>query len=103
MNQFDKQLYFRKAGICVGELKGKDLVPDHELALAADIGGAFEELELSKEEAIKYLRKEALQGKEPKKGFVKITYKTQGIGWAKLLPNRMNNYLPNEARIMMQG
>lgn len=103
VNQFDKQLYFKKAGICVGELKGKDLVPDHELSLAVDIVGAFEELEVTKEEALRYLRKETLLGKEPKKGFVKITYKSQGIGWAKLLPNRMNNYLPNEARILMQG
>ena len=30
---YEKQFYFKKAGAVIGEIKGKDMVPNHELAL----------------------------------------------------------------------
>jgi len=29
-----------------------------------------------------------------------MNYEGQALGWAKLLPNRINNYYPKEIRIM---
>lgn len=103
VEHFEKQFYFRKAGTCIGEIKGRDLIPDHELALSCAISVNLESCELTLDDAIKYLRKDALSSFSARKGFVKITYGGYGIGWAKLLNNRVNNYLPNEARILMQG
>ena len=31
-----------------------------------------------------------------------MTYEGQPLGWAKLLPNRINNYYPKELRILTQ-
>lgn len=95
---FNKEFYFKKAGVAVGELKGKDLVPDHELALSTK--NKAEKLNLDKNTALKYLKKEPFLAKEPLPGFSLVSYKEQGLGWAKILPNRVNNYLPNELRIL---
>jgi 16S rRNA C967 or C1407 C5-methylase (RsmB/RsmF family)/NOL1/NOP2/fmu family ribosome biogenesis protein len=102
VNQFDKQLYFKKAGICLGELKGKDVVPEHEFALSCVVANTVHRIELNKPQALQYLRKENMATMESKSGFTLMTYKGLGLGWAKLLPNRINNYLPNQARILMQ-
>jgi len=46
------------------------------------------------------LRKENFEPKNCVNGLVLVTYKDQDLGWAKVLPNRINNYLPNELRIL---
>lgn len=103
LNVYEGRLYIRKAGICLGEIKGRDLVPSHEYALATGIVYRGAVLELEKEEALQYLRKEVMSLREAQKGFVRVQYRGFGLGWAKLLANRLNNYLPNEARILKQG
>lgn len=100
---FEKQFYFKKAGICVGEIKGQDLIPNQELAWCNYLKKSVSALEISKEASLQYLRKEpfdSAQGDNRKTGLQLITYKNYGLGWAKLLPNRINNYLPNELRIL---
>jgi 16S rRNA C967 or C1407 C5-methylase (RsmB/RsmF family)/NOL1/NOP2/fmu family ribosome biogenesis protein len=90
-------LYYKKAGTLLGEIKGKDLVPHHELALSVFCNKT--KMNCTREEALLFLRKQVLS-MEQKKGFSLISYKNQGIGWAKILPNRVNNYFPNEYRIL---
>ena len=106
---FEKQFYFKKAGICVGEIKGQDLIPNQELAWCNYIKSSVNTLEVDKKTALQYLRKESFDSTHPsepseregvKLGLHLITYKNYGLGWAKLLPNRINNYLPNELRIL---
>lgn len=97
---FEKQLYFKKAGAVIGEIKGKDMVPHHELALITTINKDLPRLELNEEQALKFLKKENFTYESSKKGLVLVTYKNQGLGWAKVLPNRLNNYIPNELRIL---
>ncbi len=106
---FEKQFYFKKAGICVGEIKGQDLIPNQELAWCNYLKNNVNKLELDKETALQYLRKESFdythhpahsRREDEKLGLHLITYKNYGLGWAKLLPNRINNYLPNELRIL---
>ncbi|MBL7921581.1 MAG: RNA methyltransferase [Bacteroidia bacterium] len=97
---FEKQFYFKKAGAVIGEIKGKDMVPDHELALVNSLNKTVPILELDHEQAIKFLKKENFEHNSPVKGLVLITYKNKGLGWAKVLPNRINNYFPNELRII---
>ncbi|NDC43371.1 MAG: rRNA methyltransferase, partial [Chitinophagia bacterium] len=36
------------------------------------------------------------------KGWHVIKFNNQGLGWAKLLGNRVNNYLPKHLRIRME-
>ena len=89
------------AGVCIGELKGKDLIPAHELALSTALNPeAFPSVELSWEDAIKYLRKEVLLlPEETKKGYVVMRYKGFPLGFVKNLGNRANNLYPQEWRI----
>lgn len=93
------KLYIRKAGIAVGQLKGKDLIPDHELALWNRAIHSFPAVELDEAIALEYLRRKdiSLQGT---KGWNLMRYRGLSLGWAKLLPNRVNNYYPQGYRIL---
>ena len=102
MNQYAANLYFKKTGTTIGELKHKDFLPHHELAQSIYLNSSFKKVELSKEQAIAFLRKENLIVKA-EKGICLMTYKNQGLGWAKVLDNRINNYLPKEFRILNQS
>lgn len=99
INGSGKHLYLKKAGITLGEIKGKDLVPNHELALSNVLNNENSK-ELNLENALKFLKKEPFSSDVNLPGFSRISYKNQGLGWVKILPNRINNYLPNELRIL---
>jgi NOL1/NOP2/fmu family ribosome biogenesis protein len=96
-----KSLYLRKLGVTVGEVKGKGLVPHHELAVSTCRNAGLKHLELDKATALQFLKKKefALPAGAPV-GWVLMTYREQGLGWAKILPNRLNNYYPMEWRIL---
>lgn len=97
---YEKQLYFRKAGTVVGTFKGSDLVPHQELAWSLSLKKELPRIELSLGDALAYLRKQTFPMAQSHKGFSLMTYKNQGLGWAKVLPNRLNNYYPQELRIL---
>ncbi len=93
------------AGVTLGELKGKDIVPDHSLAMTIAMRqGKFLQAELSYEQAIGYLRKEAvvLDSSVPR-GYILLTYKKIPLGFAKNIGNRANNLYPQEWRIHVLG
>ena len=89
------------AGICLGEAKGKDFIPSQELALSTALTpNAFPSVELEWEDAIKFLKKEALvlpSGID--KGYVLVRYQRLPLGFVKNLGNRANNLYPQEWRI----
>ncbi len=100
LTAFEKHFYFKKAGAVIGEIKGKDVVPNHELALLNSLNKDLPVLDLSLDQAIRFLKKENFEHQSLLKGLVLMTYKNYGLGWAKILPNRINNYFPNELRIL---
>ena len=100
LQQFEKDLYFKKAGVNLGEIKGSDFIPNHELALSLYTNSKIQNLDLSLEDAVIYLKKAPLSFDDALKGLTKFTYKNQGIGWGKILEKRLNNYLPSEIRIL---
>lgn len=90
-----------QAGVTVAEVKGRDLIPDHALAmsnlLADDV---FAQQEVSYEQAIAYLRKEAIcLPLEAPKGYILLTYRQKPLGFVKNIGNRANNLYPQEWRI----
>lgn len=88
-------------GIFVGEQKGKDFIPSQALALSTALNTcAFHTAEVSYEQAIRFLRKEAvaLEASAPR-GYTLITYKGAPLGFVKNLGNRANNLYPGEWRI----
>ena len=83
----------------LGTVKGNDFIPAHALAMSYWSNLPFKKLEVDILTALNYLRRAPLHLSEDK-GWYLITYLGIGIGWAKLLPNRVNNYYPNEWRIL---
>jgi 16S rRNA C967 or C1407 C5-methylase (RsmB/RsmF family)/NOL1/NOP2/fmu family ribosome biogenesis protein len=97
--QLASQLYIKKAGVSVGELKGKDFIPAHEYALSYLQLDIFNRVDLDKEQALSYLRRAEFNC-SGEKGWNLMRYNGLGLGWAKILPNRTNNYYPQEWRIL---
>lgn len=93
------KLQIVSSGITIGELKGKDILPSHSLAMSTEINtSAFEKEELNWQESIKYLRKEALILQQ-EKGYILLTCNNHPLGFAKQIGNRANNLYPQEWRI----
>ncbi len=88
-------------GCPIGTIKGTDFIPGHALALS-DLLLPMPRLDLSREEALIYLKKETFTPpSDAPKGWTLATYSGLSLGWMKILPNRINNYLPQERRIRM--
>jgi 16S rRNA C967 or C1407 C5-methylase (RsmB/RsmF family)/NOL1/NOP2/fmu family ribosome biogenesis protein len=100
---FDKHIKSKWFGCFIGALKGEDLIPAHSLALSNMVASAINRVELDREQALTFLKKETfdLPSNTPK-GWAMATYSGLALGWIKVLPNRMNNYLPPERRIRME-
>lgn len=88
------------AGIYLGEIKGKDFIPQQSLAMSLALNiSAFETVDIDKNTAISYLRKEALTFPVSPRGYLLLMYKGIPLGFVKNIGNRANNLYPNEWRI----
>ena len=96
-----EQVHVLAAGVAVGEVKGKDAVPSAALALSTALHReAFPTVDLSLEEALRYLRREALVlAPDVPRGFVLVAYRGFPLGFVKQLGARANNLFPDEWRI----
>lgn len=96
-------LYLKSAGTEIGKLKGKDLVPSHDLALSTMIIEDIQAIDLNLDDALSYLRREALDpvtNVQNLKGWSLIRYKNVNLGWVKITSNRILNYYPKELRLL---
>jgi 16S rRNA C967 or C1407 C5-methylase (RsmB/RsmF family)/NOL1/NOP2/fmu family ribosome biogenesis protein len=92
--------YLKKAGVLIGKPAGKDFIPEHDLALSTLINRQLPAVQLSRQQAVQYLRKEEIQIETAQRGWTLVQYEGQNLGWVKILPNRTNNYYPKEWRIL---
>jgi 16S rRNA C967 or C1407 C5-methylase (RsmB/RsmF family)/NOL1/NOP2/fmu family ribosome biogenesis protein len=95
-------VYIKKAGVAIGEPAKKEFIPHHEYALSNLKNNALPVIELSLNNALRYLRKEEIMINENTKGWALAAYKGHSLGCMKILPNRINNYYPKEWRIKMK-
>jgi NOL1/NOP2/fmu family ribosome biogenesis protein len=87
-------------GFGIGELPGKGVAPQHSLAMLKDIKKeAFVCAELGLEQALAYLRNEAIVLPDVAQGMVLVTYEGVPLGFVKNVGNRCNNLYPKEWRI----
>ncbi|MBC7720488.1 MAG: RNA methyltransferase, partial [Pedobacter sp.] len=96
-----KHLYIKKAGIELGTIKGKDVIPHHELAVSILNLPTITTIELAENQALQYLRRKDITI-EADKGWCAVTHCGLRLGWIKVLPNRINNYYPQEWRILKE-
>lgn len=88
-------------GFGLGEERGRRIVPQHSLSMAKDLRReAFPQVALTREQALSYLRTEALNlpGELPI-GVILLTYEGVPLGFVKNVGGRQNNLYPNEWRI----
>ena len=89
------------AGIAVAELKGRDWMPLHALAMSSELDvSAFPAVDVDYDVAVAYLRKEslALPSATPR-GYVLLTYSGLPLGFVKNVGGRANNLYPQEWKI----
>jgi 16S rRNA C967 or C1407 C5-methylase (RsmB/RsmF family)/NOL1/NOP2/fmu family ribosome biogenesis protein len=101
LKQLAKCLYIKKAGIEIGEIKGKDVIPAHELAVSS-LSATFAPVPLTQEQALQYLRRKEILLPDAPRGWNLVSYGGLPLGWVKVLPNRVNNYYPAEWRILKE-
>ncbi|WP_259015436.1 RsmB/NOP family class I SAM-dependent RNA methyltransferase [Emticicia fluvialis] len=99
-----RALQKRSSGLEIGQFKGNDFIPSHDLALSTAIAKNLPAIELSKEEALKFLKKENLtiDFSDQPKGWLLAQYQGLNLGFMKVIGDRVNNYLPKEWRIRME-
>lgn len=99
-----KSLKILSAGVPMGELKGKDIIPAHALALSTSLNlSTFATAELDYAQALSYLRKEAVALPDgTPRGYVIVKYKGIPLGFEKNIGNRANNLYPAEWKIKSQ-
>ena len=93
-------LYIKKAGIEIGAVKGKDLIPSHELAMSSLDLNHINNFALNKDQALQYLSKKEVNIVVNSTGWTLMKFDNISLGWIKALPNRINNYYPIEWRIL---
>jgi len=93
-------LYIKKAGVKLGTIIRNELIPDHELAVSKIINPLLIAIEIDQADALQYLRRQDISINTTLKGWALITHQQLPLGWAKILPNRINNYYPKAWRIL---
>lgn len=95
-------LHVLSSGCAVGVLKGKDLVPDADMALSIILDkNAYPAVDVDRQTALAFLHRDSVVLSDAPKGFVLIRYEGVSLGFVKNLGNRCNNLHPQGRRIRM--
>ena len=100
-NNVKGKLHILHAGVGLGTIKGKAVIPDTSLALSIALrADAFPTADLAYADAVRFLRREPVTlPPECPRGFILITYKGHPLGFEKNLGTRANNLYPQEWKI----
>ena len=101
LNSLATSLYFLSPGTHLGKIVHAELIPAHALALAHAIETNYGTLDLSREQALAYLRGESISP-IASPGWQMVAYKACVLGWIKVIGNRINNYYPKEWRVKLK-
>ncbi len=100
-DQIATKLHVTHAGVTLGTVKGRGFIPHAALALSTALRtDAFPSADLSYDDAIAYLRKEAITlPADVERGLVVLRYHGHTLGFVKNIGNRANNLYPQEWKI----
>jgi 16S rRNA C967 or C1407 C5-methylase (RsmB/RsmF family)/NOL1/NOP2/fmu family ribosome biogenesis protein len=99
--KISQHLSLRYFGVELGKKHKNEWIPSHEWALSTLPKSGFPTFELTRDQALDFLRKNESFHPGLPTGWVLMTYHSLPIGWVKNLGNRLNNYYPKEWRIRM--
>jgi 16S rRNA C967 or C1407 C5-methylase (RsmB/RsmF family)/NOL1/NOP2/fmu family ribosome biogenesis protein len=94
-------LNVRKSGVKAGFSGRNEFIPDHELVLSYLVSERAPRMQLDREKALQYLRKQVFDPSGGEKGWHIASYGNLSLGLVKHLGNRLNNYYPASWRILM--
>ena len=93
-------LYLKKAGVLIGSIIRNELLPHHEWAMSTIAAAILPRVEVPRDQALDYLRRNEIKINADVKGWALVTHEQTTLGLVKILPNRINNYYPREWRIL---
>lgn len=94
-----KRLYILHAGLPLYEKKASKQIPCHALAMSRRLAAdAFPRVELSREQALSYLNRQAITIDAPR-GYILLTFAGLPLGFVNNLGNRANNMYPRNWKI----
>ncbi len=92
MHTMEESLKVIHSGVAVAVRKGRDLVPEADLALSQILRrGAFPEADLDRETISGYILRQNITLEGSPRGFVLVTFDHHPLGFAKNLGTRVNN------------
>ncbi len=96
----EENLRTLRSGVAAALVKGRDRIPQADLALnEALCGEAFPRVELSREEALQFLRIQPLSLPDAPAGFLLVCCEGLPLGFVKNLGRRANNLFPQAWRL----
>ncbi len=96
LNRLPREIGKIDHGLYIGQMKGKDFIPGHEIAMTGLLKDC-ELIPLSNEESIRYLRKETfLLDESLENGWYLASHEESLLGWIKIAAGRMKNHYPKE-------
>ncbi len=84
-----------RIGLQIGEIRGRNLIPDHAAALGM-IRPSMTETEMTDAEALKYLAGETIAGET--RGWTLMTWRGLALGWGKGSDGMIRNHYPKGLR-----
>ena len=85
-----------RAGVQIGRLASGRMEPAHALALAAESAQVKNRVDVSREDALKFLRRETLPGDFS--GWGLVSYEGLALGWGKGSNGQIKNHVPKGLR-----
>ena len=102
VGQLESCLHVIMAGCAAGMVKGKDFVPNADLALSLILSeDAFTVADVDLDTALAFLHRDAVTLQDCEKGFILLRYAGANLGFVKNIGNRCNNLHPQSRRIRM--
>ena len=102
MEALARQLSVLRSGTAVATVKGRDLIPEADLAYGTLFNReAYPPVELDRETALRYLAHETIDLSGRPKGYLTLCFKGLPLGFVKNLGNRYNTLHPLSRRIRM--
>ena len=99
--ELDSALDLILRGVDAGRMKGGKLVPAQGLALSQALRPeAFPQVDVDRDTALSFLRRESLGGFDAPRGWVLLTHGGLPLGFVNNLGNRANNTYPSPWRIL---
>lgn len=98
----DRELHVIASGCAAGVMKGRDLVPDADLALSIVMRkDVWPYVDVDRQTALAFLHRDPVVFPDAPKGYLLLRYEGLPVGFVKNIGNRCNSLHPQSRRIRM--